>query len=406
MNSLPIEVMELIISKMVFQDVLTYPNIESINHVILLCPQEWHNRLFEYVKYVRDISKVKINTNQADYYLTIEDEDVRNNARLTTHLFSLQKICDGLLAKYETTYNWRVKQFHFLLNDDVNWNTDNIKVILHEVLLYYCNRIGFNRKSIVQKINLLKPYIPEFICLTSKNNMQKAVFQYLLCDLYKGDAKLLYIFITEGKSKVKENIWNDYCEKILEHVEHKEELKDILIKTGTSVNWNAYNIKNIVNICIENNLMITLNCHDSIIKHIVGDISYEQVEEILLEDKQERYERICIERLLSSGVSTEHFEDLFAWDCFEKFYQDNAIDKFVNTVKDIYKVQNIILQNGITMEDGLLYKNDICIDDYVEFDVWRKCIEDCISIYNDSNANINADKIIAFIVGLFEKLTD
>lgn len=411
MMNLPFEVMEIIVSKMTFQDVLTYPKVESIRQVILLCPEKWHTRLFEYVKHVRDISNVKINIFQVDSYLTMEDTDVRQNASLTydknkTNMFSLQNICDGLLAKYETTYNWRVKQFHYLLNDDVNWNTYNIKIILHEVLLYYCTRLGFNRNIIMQKINSLKPYIQGLLCFTSKKYMQKSIFQFIINDFYKDNVKLLYIFITEGESQVAVSIWNDYCEEILQHVEEQATLKDILINVGRSINWNINNIKSFVAICKSYNLMITLTCFNSIIDYIAGNISYEEIEEILLEDKQERYERLCTERLSSLGILSYYFEDLFSWECFNKFYETNDIDKFVDTVKDIYKIKNVLLNSGIEMVDGMLYKNDICIDDYVSFDVWEKCIEDCVSIHNGSNENMNSDKIIEFVIDLFDKLND
>lgn len=411
MMNLPVEVMEIIVSKMTFQDVLTYPKVESIRQVIVLCPEKWHTRLFEYVKHVRDISNVKINTLQVDSYLTMEDTDVRKNASLTydknrTNLFSLQKICDGLLAKYETTYNWRVKQFHCLLNDDLNWNTDNIKTILHEVLLYYCNRLGFNKTVIIERINLLKPYIQELVCLTSRNDMQKTVFQFVINNLYDGNAQLMYIFITEGEQQVQVSIWSSYCAQLLYHVEEQQALKDRLINVGRSINWNINNIKSFVDICKSYNLMITLTCFNSIIDYIAGNISYEEIEEILLEDKQERYERLCTERLSSLGILSYYFEDLFSWECFDKFYETNDIDKFVDTVKDIYKIKNVLLNSGIEMVDGMLYKNDICIDDYVSFDVWEKCIEDCVSIHNGSNENMNSDKIIEFVMDLFDKLND
>lgn len=407
--SLPIDVMEIIVSKMTYQDVLTYPNIENIRQVILLCPEEWHTHLSEYVKYVRDISNVKIDTFQVDSYLTIEDVDVRNNASLTndknrTNLFSLQKICDGLLAKYETTYNWRVKQFHYLLNDDVNWNTDNIKTILHEVLLYYCYRLGFNRNIIMQKINLLKPYIQGLLCFTSKSYMQKKIFQFIINDFYEGNAKLLYIFITEGEDKIQVSIWNDYCAQILHYVEEQQALKNRLNNISASMNWNVDNIKNILGICTEHSLMVTVNCHDAIISHVIGEISYNKVRRILLTDKLERYKRLCTERLLSLGISSYYFSDLFYWECFDEFYQSNAIDKFVNTVEDICQIRNIIIKNEIEMVEGILYKNDISIDDYVSYEVWYKVIVDCISIHNDSNVNIDIYDIVAFIQGLFKRL--
>lgn len=404
MMNLPFDVMEIIVSKMAFQDVLTYPNVENIRQVILLCPEEWHTILFEYVKYVRDISNVKINKSQADSYLIMEEKDVSNNSIVTSQLFSLQKMCDGLLAKYETTYNWRVKQFHFLLNDDFNWNIDNIKTILHEVLLCYCHRLGFNKRDIVQRINLLTPYIKGLKCHPSRTDMQNGVFQFVSNNLYDGNAKLLYIFITEGEEQVSVSIWNDYCAKCLEHVEEQAAVKDRLIDIGISVNWNVNNIKNILKVCTADNLMITQNCHDTILNHINGDISYEELEDLLLEDKRKRYDSLCNEKLLSLGISPEHFGDLFSWECFDEFYEYNNIDKFVDTVKDICKIKNMIIKNGIEMVDGILYKNDISIDDYVSFEVWYKVIEDCISIHNDSKANIDVYDIIAFIHGLFKRL--
>jgi hypothetical protein len=413
--NLPFDVMEIIVSKMTFQDVLTYPNVENIRQVILLCPEEWHTQLLEYVKYVRDVSNVKINASQVNSYLIMEEIEVRNNASLITEpskskifgketLFSLQKLCDGLLEKYETTYNWRVKQFHFLLNDDVNWNIDNIKTILHEILLFYCNRLGFNKTNIVQKINLLTPYIKGLVCHTSNIDMQKSVFQFVTNNLYDGNAELLYIFITQGEKQVPISIWNGYLEHILDHVEEELDLKDRLINIGTSMNWNVDYIKSIANICTEHNLIITTDFHDLIVQGITGEITIIKVEKLLLEDKHDTYESLCDEKLLSSGISPEHYSDLFSWECFDKFYQNNAIDQFVNTVKDIYKIKNVIAKNGIEMEDGRLYKNDISIDEYVSYVVWYKVIDDCISLNNDSNTNIDVYDIIAFIHGLFKRL--
>jgi hypothetical protein len=415
MMHLPFDVMEIIISNMTFQDVLTYPNVENIRQVILLCPKEWHIQLLEYVKYVRDVSNVKINASQVNSYLIMEEIDVRNNARLITEpskgkifsketFFSLQKICDGLLAKYETTYNWRVQQFHYLLNDDVNWNIDNIKIILHEVLLCYCNRLGFNKTNILQKINLLTPYIKGLVCHTSKIDMQKSVFQFVTNNLYEGNAKLLYIFITAGEKQVPISIWNDYCAKILDHVEDPRALKDRLINIGASVNLNVDNIKNIVGICSMHNLMITSDCYDSIVQSIIGEISYEQLEDLLLEDKEERYQRLCNEELLLSGIPILDYAILTFSDYCYEFYKNNDIDKLVDTIKDHFKIRNILLNKGIDMVDGMFCKNDIFIDDYVSFDVWDKVFVDCVSIHNDSN--IGVDGIIAFVEGLFERLIE
>ncbi len=413
--NLPLDVMEIIISKMIFQDVLTYPNVKNVHEVILLCPEEWHKKLFEYVKYVRDVSNVKLNASQVDSYIIMNELDVRNNASLITEpfrskifgketLFSLQKICDGLLAKYENTYNWRVKQFHFLLNDNANWSIDNVKIILHEVLLFYCNRLGFNKTNIVHKINLLTPYIKGLVCHTSRIDMQKSVFQFVTDDLYDGNVELLYILITEGEKQVQISIWNDYCAQILYHVEEEHDLKDRLINIGTSMNWNVDNIKEIANICSEHNLLITTDFHDLIVKGIISESSYEQVRDLLLEDKQERYERLCNEKLLSSGISILDFADLMFSDYFDEFYQCNAIDKFVGTIKDHCKVKDELVKSGIEMVDGMLYKNDIYIDEYVSFNVFDTLIQKCQAIHNESNANIDVDGIVAFFEGIFERL--
>lgn len=394
MLNLPFDVMEIIVSKMTFQDVLTYPDIEGIRQVILLCPEEWHTKLFEYIKHVRDISNVKINIDQANSYLIMEDTDVSSNAILPVkeQLFSLRKLCDGLLAKYGTTYNWRAKQFQYLLNDDVNWNIDNIKIILHDVLLYYCNRLGFHKNTLIQKIDLLKPYINQFVYHNSRIDMQKGVFEFIINNFYEGNAKLLYAFISGGENQVSITIWNDYCAQILKHVEEDDSLRDKLMNIGTSLNWNVDNIKDIVSICSYYNIIMTSKCHDLIIKGIVGTISIKEVRTLLQKDKRARYKRLCNEQLVSSGILIEDVWDLMFSGHFDEFYHENAIDKYVATIVDFCKIKSILASKGIEMIDGCFCKDDDWLDEYVSFDVWDVFMDYCRRIHGDPHANIYVDE--------------